>query len=85
MLSNWPSPPLSKGRLGVKWVYTVELRPNESDPAANEDDGYGGFALPVDQIVPTGEEELRRFGSGVGLVRLMFQEYCKPLLRFPES
>ena len=35
----------------------MELRPNESDPAANEDDGYGGFALPADQIVPTGEQE----------------------------
>jgi hypothetical protein len=38
----------SKAIPGIKFVYTMELRPNESSP--------GGFVLPANQIIPTGEE-----------------------------
>lgn len=38
----------AKGVGGVKYAYTVELR----------DEGYYGFVLPAEQIIPTGEETL---------------------------
>ena len=36
----------AKGKLGIPYVYTIELR----------DTGMNGFLLPPDQIIPTGEE-----------------------------
>lgn len=67
-----------KGVLGAKWVYTLELRPADGSPEANRDDGYGGFALPKEQIVPTGEEifEVRPFRLGLASIgkALAFRE-----------
>ncbi len=38
----------TKSVAGVKYVYTLELRPNDRD--------WRGFVLVVDQLIPTGEE-----------------------------
>lgn len=44
--------------IGVKWVYTVELRPGDGD---NDNDGGYGFDLPPRYIIPTAEEAFPGF------------------------
>uniref|UniRef100_A0A914WN89 Peptidase M14 domain-containing protein n=1 Tax=Plectus sambesii TaxID=2011161 RepID=A0A914WN89_9BILA len=39
--------------IGIKWVYTVELRPGDGDTA---NDHQYGFNLPAEFIIPTAEE-----------------------------
>lgn len=39
--------------LGIKWTYTLELRPGPTDP--DNDNSYG-FLLPASYIIPTAQE-----------------------------
>jgi Zinc carboxypeptidase len=53
----------AKGKEGIKYSYTIELR----------DKGRYGFMLPVNQIVPTGEETW----NGIeGAVRELSRDVC---------
>lgn len=53
----------AKGKEGIKYSYTIELR----------DKGRYGFMLPVNQIVPTGEEAW----AGIrGAVRELSRDVC---------
>jgi len=44
--------------IGVKWVYTVELRPGDGD---TDNDHQYGFNLPAQFIIPTAEEAFAGF------------------------
>jgi len=41
----------AKSKAGIKYVYTLELRPTDKTSS-------NGFLLPPNQIIPTGEETL---------------------------
>jgi len=43
----------AKAVAGIKWVYTLELRPGDGDP---DPDQFYGFQLPEKYILPVGEE-----------------------------